>query len=47
MSCFEKFREILPRKGTFSITLTDVDISGKNYKHVLNIWKHYGRFLTL
>ena len=35
----EKFKEGLPSKDKFYNTLTNREISGKNYEHVLNVWK--------
>ena len=35
----EKFKEGLPSKDKFYNTFTNREISGKNYEHVLNVWK--------
>ena len=37
MSNFEKFKEELPSKEKFYSSLTGKKISGKEYKHVLNV----------
>ena len=39
ISGFEKFKEELPSKEKFYSLLTDRKISGKEYEHVLNVWK--------
>ena len=39
MSDFEKFKEELPGKENFYSTLTEKKVSGKEYKHVLNVWE--------
>ena len=39
MSDFEKFKEELPNKEKFYSCLTDRKITGKEYEHVLNVWK--------
>ena len=36
---FEKFKEGLPYRDKLHNTLTNNEISDKNYKHVLNVWK--------
>ena len=41
MSNFEKFKEELPSKEKFYSSLTGKKISGKEYKHVLNVWKKF------
>ena len=38
---FEKFKEGLPSKDKFCSTLANRDVSNKNYKHVLNVWKAF------
>ena len=39
MTDFEKFKRKLPCKDKFYSSLTDRKTSGKNYEHVLNVWK--------
>ena len=39
MSDFEKFKEELPSKENFYSTLTEKKVSGKEYKHVLDVWE--------
>ena len=39
MSDFEKFKEKLPSEDKFCSSLTGKKISGKEYKHVFNVWK--------
>ena len=39
MSNFEKFKEELPSKEKFYSSLTNRKVSGKEYEHVLNVWK--------
>ena len=39
MSDFTKFKEEFPNKEKFYSSLTARKISGKEYKHVLNVWK--------
>ena len=41
MSDFEKFKEELPNKEEFYGPLTNRKISGKEYEHVLNVWKKF------
>ena len=41
MSDFEKLEEKLPSKETFYSWLTGKKNSGKEYEHVLHIWKKY------
>ena len=41
MSDFEKFKEKLPSKEKFYSSLTGKKISGKEYKHVLNVWNKF------
>ena len=41
MSDFEKFKGELPSKERFFSLLTDRKISGKEYEHVLNVWKKF------
>ena len=41
MSDFEKFKEELPNKEEFYGPLTNREISGKEYEHVLNVWKKF------
>ena len=41
MSNFEKFKEELPSKEKFYSSLTGKKISGKEYKHVHNVWKKF------
>ena len=39
MSDFEKLKEELPSKEIFYTSLTNRKITGKEYEHVLNVWK--------
>ena len=39
MSDFENFKEELPSKENFDSSSTNRNISDKEYKHVLNVWK--------
>ena len=39
MSNFEEFKEELPGKERFYSSLANRKISGKEYEHVLNVWK--------
>ena len=39
ISDFEKFKEELPSKEKFYSSLTHRKASGKEFEHVLNIWK--------
>ena len=39
MSDFENFKEKLPSKEKFDSSSTNRNISDKEYKHVLNVWK--------
>ena len=41
ISDFEKFKEELPSKEKFYSSLTDRNISHKEYEHVLNVWKKF------
>ena len=41
MSDFEKFKEELPNKEKSYGPLTNRKISGKEYEHVLNVWKKF------
>ena len=41
MSDFEKFKEEFPIKEKFCSSLTDINITDKEYEHVLNIWNKY------
>ena len=41
MSDFEKFKEELSNKEEFYGPLTKRKISGKEYEHVLNVWKKF------
>ena len=41
MSDFKKFKEELPIKERFCSSLTDINITDKEYEHVLNIWNKY------
>ena len=41
MSDFEKFKEELPCKEKFYSSLTDREITGKEYEHVLNVWNKF------
>ena len=41
MSDFEKFKEELPNKEESYGPLTNQKISGKEYEHVLNVWKKF------
>ena len=43
MSDFEKFKEKLPSKEKFYSWVTDRKITGKEYEHVLNVWKKITR----
>ena len=38
---FEKFKEGFPSKDKFYDSLTNCAVSGKNYEHVLNVWKDF------
>ena len=41
MTNFEKFKEKLPNKGAFYISLTGKKISYKEYDRVLNVWNKF------
>ena len=41
MSDFENFKEELSTKGRFYSSLTGRKITGKEYEHVLNVWKKF------
>ena len=41
MSDFQKFKEELPCKENFCISLTDRKITDKEYEHVLNVWNKF------
>ena len=41
MSNFRKFKEQLPSKEKFYISLTGIKITDKEYEHVLNVWNKF------
>ena len=41
VSDFTKFKEELPNKEKFYSSLTNQEVSGKEYEHVLNVWKKF------